>query len=143
MDKVRKRTDRRLEYMEYEIAKLYRKDPALKRVKREYDAYMSMVESRTREAYLAFSRETDIEHRQELKKVYMGQIEALTTKSMEYKTLIDKFTTVMADVNQQALDIVNAQMIPIYTENYNAVAIECRKVGIKVNGKEEKEKSIR
>ena len=64
----------------------------------------------------------------------MKEVRYLTTGSKQYRKLVKRFTEVMADVNQKALDIVNDTMTDIYCMNYNEVATECKKVGIKVNG---------
>lgn len=137
MDKVRKKTDKQLKSMERKIDKVYSDNLALRRMIKKYDAYMKGVQKQTEALYKAYVNETDIELKQEYKKAYMDEIKALTLQSKEYKKLIDEFTTVMAQVNQEAVDIVNDQISEIYAENYNQVADECERVGIKVNGKEE------
>jgi hypothetical protein len=40
----------------------------------------------------------------------------------------------MAKVNQEALDVVNESMAGVYCINYNQIATECKRAGIKVNG---------
>lgn len=133
MDKARKKTDKQLLAMEKDISRVYRTHPALIEIEKKYQKFMSMVEKRTEGSYRAYINETDKETKDELKKVYMDEIKALTVNSKEYKKLIDEITTVLARVNQDALDIVNAGMLTIYAENYNQVAEKCRKAGIKVN----------
>lgn len=136
MDRARTITNKKLKIIEKAIGRVYRMHPALIAIKREYAEYMEMVGKKTSEAYKAFVNEKDIKYKAELKKVYSDQLSDLTIRSKEYKKLIDKFTDVMARVNQDVLDIINEEMIPIYTINYNQVAVECKKVGITVNGKE-------
>lgn len=137
MDKIRKITDKRLELMEREMGRVYRTDPALLAIQQEYEAYMDMVQKRTHLAYVRFASEKDVEQRMEYKRAYQEELENLTLKSPEYQDLIDRFTTIMAQANQRALDIANSYMRKIYVDNYNQVATECRRVGIKVNGEEE------
>ena len=133
MDRARQKTDKQLLAMEKDISRVYRTHPALIEVEKKYQKYMSMVEKRTQDAYKAYIDETDADTKAEKKKAYMDEIKTLTVNSKEYKKLIDEITTVLARVNQDALDIVNAGMLTIYAENYNQVAEECRKAGIKVN----------
>ena len=136
MDKVRQKTDKQLSAMEQNISRVYRTHPALIEVEKKYQKYMSMVKKRTEGSYKAYVNETDKETKDELKKVYMDEIKALTVNSKEYQKLVDEFTTALAKVNQEALDIVNAGMPMIYSENYNQVATECREAGIEVDGNE-------
>lgn len=133
MDKARMQTEKKLNRLESAIGRVYENSPALKRVSAEYKRYMASVQKAAEGSYRAYINETDKETKDELKKVYMDEIKALTINSKEYKKLIDEITTVLARVNQDALDIVNAGMLTIYAENYNQVAEECRKAGIKVN----------
>lgn len=137
MDRAREKTDRQLKLMERNIGRVYKLHPALVKVKKEYVEYMSMVERKTKASYRAYSSETDAEHRSELKKVYMGELEELTTKSKEYQNIIKKFVSALAQANQEAINIANSEMRKIYIENYNQVADECRKAGIKVGEEEE------
>lgn len=136
MDKAREKTDKQLKTMERNIGRVYRTYPALIAVEKEYKAYMSMVEKKTNKAYNEYIKEKDINLKEELKKVYTGQLKALTIESKDYKKLVKKISRTLAAANQYALDIVNAEMISIYTENYNQVAEECERVGINVNGTE-------
>ena len=136
MDFARKQTDKRLDKMEREIGRVYADSPALKRIKKEYAKYMKMVQERTKGLYKAYSDETDQDIKAEAKKAYMDAVRSLTVDSKEYNALVKKFVQIMAQVNQQALDITNDAMTDVYTLNYNQVATECRRVGIKVDGKE-------
>lgn len=135
-DKAREKTDKQLKTMERNIGRVYRTYPALIAVEKEYKAYMSMVEKKTNKAYNEYIKEKDINLKEELKKVYTEQLKALTIESKDYKKLVKKISRTLSKANQYALDIVNAEMISIYTENYNQVAEECERVGINVNGTE-------
>lgn len=133
-DKARQKTDKRLKEMEKKIGRMYRMHPALIEVRKEYAKYMKMVQKRTESSYKAYINETDKDIKEDLKHVYMDELRGLTIQSKRYNKLVKKIVKTMAKVNQDALDIVNAEMVPIYTDNYNQVAEECRKVGIEVNG---------
>lgn len=134
MDKTRIQTNKKLNKTEREIGRIYKSDPALKRIIREYMDYMKTVKEKTQESYDAYMNETDQDKKEDLKKEYMKEVRYLTTGSKRYRKLVKRFTEVMADVNQKALNIVNDTMTDIYCMNYNEVATECKKVGIKVNG---------
>lgn len=134
MDKALRLTDKKLEALESKVGRVYKNDPALKQIKKEFNAYMKMVQKRTRSSYEAYINENDKNTKEELKHVYMDELEGLTLNSVKYRKLIKKFTKVMADVNQKALNLVNAEMPEIYAINYNQVATDCKKIGIKVNG---------
>lgn len=137
MDRARQKTDRMLEDMERRVKAVYANDPSLLRIQKKYAKYMARVERLTRDDYRRFQDATDTDTREELKKVYTGKIEALTIGSSEYQRIVSEFTSVLAIVNQKALDVVNAEMADIYAINYNQVATVCRKIGIEVNGEEE------
>lgn len=134
MDRARQATDKKLQAMEDEIGRIYANSPALKRIRKEYDEYMKMVQKRTESSYKAYMDETDPDTKKDLKKAYTDEVRSLTLESKEYNKLIKKFTEVMAQVNQEALNVANGEMVDIYVENYNQVAVECRRVGIEVDG---------
>jgi flavorubredoxin len=134
MDKALQLTDKKLEALESKVGRVYKNDPALKQIKKEFNAYMKMVQKRTRSSYEAYINENDKNTKEELKHVYMDELRGLTLNSIKYRKLIKKFTKVMADVNQKTLDLVNAEMSEIYAINYNQIATDCKKIGIKVNG---------
>ena len=131
-DKARARTDRKLNKMEHEIGRVYASDPALLAIKKQFLAYMKDVEKKTRNSYMAYINEPDMERKAELKEVYKDEVYQLTTKSKEYRWLVKRLVHALAQTNQKALDIVNDSMTEIYMENYNQVAVDCRKVGIRV-----------
>lgn len=134
MDRARQATDKKLQAMEDEIGRIYANSPALKRIRKEYAEYMKMVQKRTESSYKAYIEETDPDTKKDLKKAYTDEVRSLTLESKEYNKLIKKFTEVMAQVNQEALNVANGEMVDIYVENYNQVAVECRRVGIEVDG---------
>lgn len=134
MDNARERTDKCLQKMEREIGRIYSSSPALKRIRNKYMEYMKEVEEQTKEAYKAYKKENDASKKAELKKEYIRQVKELTLENKKYKAIVSEFTRVMAEVNQQAIDYTNSKMKSIYIDNYNQVAVDCRKVGIKVNG---------
>ena len=131
-DKARQKTDRILNESERQMGRVYDTDPALLQIQKEYDEYMEYVCERTEGAYKDFVNAKDEESKKEAKNVYMGQIRAYTIESKEYNRIIKEFVRILADVNQKAIDIVNDKIPEIYVVNYNQVAEECRKVGIKV-----------
>lgn len=134
-DKARQKTDKELDIMEKEISRVYSKNPALISVQKEYAKYMGMVQKRTESLYKTYIDESDKNIKQEKKEAYMAELRALTIESSEYKKLIKKVANAITETNKQALDIVNDAMQEVYVMNYNQVAEECEKVGIKVNGK--------
>ena len=135
MDKARKLTDKKLNNMEREISRVYRKNPAISQIEKKYKAFMDSVQAQTADLYEAFDKETDPEKRSALKKEYMAEVKRLTLESPEYRRLLKDVTETLADANRQALAISNKAMREVYAVNYNQVAEECRKVGIKVDGK--------
>lgn len=138
MDKARKKTDNQLKNMERKIGKVYSDSLALRRIEKKYNAFMESVSKQTEASYRAYKAESDEKIKKEFKKAYMDEIKSLTVNNKEYKVLIDEFTTVLAGVNQEAVDVVNDEVSEIYAENYNQVAEECKRVGITVNDKERK-----
>lgn len=141
MDKARKLTDKKLNSMESEISRVYRKNPAISQIEKKYKAFMDSVQAQTQDLYEAFVKETDPEKRSALKKEYVAEVKHLTLESAEYKRLLKDVTKTLASVNQQALDVSNKAMREIYAINYNQVAEECRRVGIKVDGRKEEEEN--
>lgn len=134
-DKARAQTDKTLKLMEKEISRVYDKNPALISVYKKYKRYMDMVQKRTEGLYKAYIDESDKNIKLDNKKAYMDAIRALTIESADYRKLVKKIAKAITKVNKQALNIVNGAMQEIYVINYNQVAVDCEKVGIKVNGK--------
>lgn len=136
-DRARQKTDKILVGIERQMGRVYDTDPALLNIQKKYEKYMASVQKRTEGAYKAFIDADDEESKKEAKEAYMKQIQRYTIESKEYNSIIKEFVRIMADVNQKALDIVNDAVPEIYVVNYNQVAEDCRKVGLKVNGKQE------
>lgn len=135
-DKARTQTDKKLRQMERDIGRVYRLHPALLAVEKEYAKYMGMVQEKTKAEYRAYMDEDDPDIKAEKEKAYMRKVRELTMESTQYNKIVKKIVGVLAEVNQQALDISNKAMPEIYAINYNQVAEDCKKVGIKVNGEE-------
>lgn len=131
-DRARIQTEKILKNSEKKVSRVYKSDPALLKIQKEYDDYMDMVSERTESLFKAFKNEKDINILKDKKKAYMDAVMHYTIYSKEYKALVKKFTKVMAQVNQKALNITNNDMAEVYAIGYNAVADECRKAGIKV-----------
>lgn len=136
-DRARQKTDKMLVSIERQMGRVYETDPALLNIQKEYDKYMKSVYKSTEGSYKAFIDADDEESKKKAKEAYMGQIRAYTIESKEYNKIIKEFVQIMADVNQKALDVVNDSIVDIYVMNYNQVAEDCRKVGLKVDGKQE------
>lgn len=96
--------------------------------------YMASVKKKTEDAYNAYINEEDRDVKADKKKEYEKKVRRYTIESKEYKVLIKTIASTLAKVNQQALDISNDSMLETYVENYNQVAIDCKKAGIKVDG---------
>lgn len=132
IDKAREQTDKILKEMERDIGRVYKTNPALLRIRKKLNAYLDDVQKQVEPEYTAYKNETDEKKKRELKKIYGDKVKELTLQNKRYKKLVDEFTTVLAETNQSALDIVNDSMVSIYTLNYNQVAEGCEKAGIKV-----------
>jgi N-acetylglucosamine kinase-like BadF-type ATPase len=91
---------------------------------------MAKVQKQTEKEYKAYKEDP------EQKQAYIDKVKALTLGSKEYARLTQKIARVLAEVNQQALEISNNAMLEVYAMNYNQVADDCRKAGIKVDGEE-------
>ena len=131
MDKARMQTEKKLNRLENAIGRVYENSPALKRVSAEYKRYMASVQKATEGLYNDYVNADD-DSKADAKKAYTEAVLKLTQGGKEYRKLIERFTRTLAAVNQKALMLANAEMPEIYAVNYNAVADECRKVGIKV-----------
>ena len=134
MDKARQKTNKILRDLEQRVNEIYITDPLLSSIEKSYHEYMDMVNAYTKDAYDAYMNEKDETVKAKLKKIYIDQVEELTLYSKEYKRLINEIAIIISDVNQKALDLINAEMPEIYMINYNQVAVDCKKVGITVNG---------
>ena len=133
-DKARVQTDKILNTIESRIKKLYSNDSALNFAIKRMNKYMHKVQLKTQDKYEAYKEETDVKKKSELKKEYSDAVRELTINSKEYNKLKKNLVKSLSDVNEKSLDIVNSEVDDIYVMNYNQVAEECKKVGIKVNG---------
>ena len=133
LDRARTKTDKRLKQMEQRMSRVYGNSSALNAVQKQFVEYMKKVKKETQDQYDAYMNAQ--EDKEKIKEGYIKAVKDRTIFSKEYKKLLSKLVGVLAEVNQQALDIANDEMIAIYTDNYNQVAEDCRKVGIKVNGR--------
>lgn len=118
--------------MEVAISDLYAQSPEIAKWIAKYRTYMRMVDKRTKLARERFLNEQDEILKAKYQKAYREALEGYTTGSLEYERLIAGFSYALAEVNQQALDIVNGRMAEIYMLNYNQVAEQCKEVGIEV-----------
>lgn len=134
MDEARRLTDKKLKQVETKIGRVYKLHPALLVAQKKYDEYIKWVNKETRKEYEAYVNEKDVEKKAEYKKVYADKIKKLTLNSTKYKKIEKEVVSALAKANQEALDIVNDELSEIYAINYNQVAVDCKKVGIKVNG---------
>lgn len=134
MDRARQKTDKLLRDLERRVKDVYANDPSLLRMQKKYAQYMKMVDKLTKEDYMAYEKEQDTNIRKKLKKAYTDHVKSLTSKNKQYKELTSEFARVLADVNQKALDLVNDEMTDVYVMNYNQLAVECKKIGVEVNG---------
>lgn len=131
-DKARQKTDKILMQMEDEIGRVYESDPALIRAKKKYGEYMKTVWKAVEGSYKAFMDAEDKDTKEKARKAYMDEIRGLTVRSAKYKAIMNEVTSALTNANQKATDIVNDAMVDVYVLNYNQVAEECRRVGIKV-----------
>ena len=134
MDRARQLTDKKLKAVEKQISRVYKMHPALLQAQKKYDEYIEWVNEKTKDDYKRYVKETDEVKKAEYKKVYSDKIKAMTVDSKRYKVIVSEVTRALARANQDALDIVNDSMAEIYAINYNQVAVDCKQVGIKVNG---------
>lgn len=138
MDSARRKTDKLLKNLERRISEVYKTDPSLLGIQKEYERYMTYVDHSTRELYETYKNTSvNSDEYDKAKKAYEDEVKRLTLKDSQYRNIVSKFTEIMAEVNQKALDLVNAEMSKIYTLNYNQVAVDCKKVGIKVENVQE------
>ena len=132
MDRARQKTDKRLKEMEREIGRIYENSPALKNIQKEYLKYMAVVNKKTKKAYLEYKNADGQEEKRLLKQAYIDQVKALTVESVEYNKLMRRYAMALSEANAQALEYINDNVDAIYVDNYNDIATECKKMGIKV-----------
>lgn len=131
-DKARIQTEKLLSKSEKDIEKVYTSNKELKKAIKEYTKYMERLQKATEGLFKAYKDEEDINAKKDAKNAYIAEILAQTIESKEYQRIISKLTASITKVNQKALDKINEITAEIYAINYNQVAEDCRKVGIKV-----------
>ena len=131
-DKARIQTEKLLSKSEKDIEKVYTSNKELKKAIKEYTKYMERLQKATEGLFKAYKDEEDINAKKDAKNAYIAEILAQTIESKEYQRIISKLTASITKVNQKALDKINEITADIYAINYNQVAEDCRKVGIKV-----------
>ena len=127
----RTQADKILGQTEREMGRIYNTDPALIRIQKRLAKYLDRVKKETQALYDAYKADGG----KEAKQAYIDAVREKTLGSREYNAIIKEFTKVLAQVNQKALDVVNGSMVDVYTVSYNNVADECRRVGMRVNGR--------
>lgn len=131
-DKARIQTEKLLSKSEKDIEKVYTSNKELKKAIKEYTKYMERLQKATEGLFKAYKDEEDINAKKDAKNAYIAEILAQTIESKEYQRIISRLTASITNVNQKALDKINEITAEIYAINYNQVAEDCRKVGIKV-----------
>ena len=131
-DRGRTQADKILGRTEKAMGRIYNEDPALVKIQKRLAKYLDGVKKDTQALYDAYKADGG----REAKKAYEDALREKTIDSKEYNAIIKEFTRILGQVNQKALDVVNSTMPEVYAVSYNNVADECRRVGIKVNGKE-------
>lgn len=134
-DRARAKSDLILESTEKKMGRIYDTDPALVKIEKKLLKYLNKVGKDTAELYKAY-KNAEPDDKADAKKAYMEAMRKLTFSSKEYTAIMDEYADAIAGANAKALDIANDAMIEVYTISYNQVADECKRVGIKVNGKE-------
>lgn len=133
IDRARSAADKILGQTEKAMGRVYNEDPALIRIQKKLAKYLDGVRKDTQALY--DERKAHPQDK-EARKAYEDAVREKTANNAEYNAIIKEFTKALAEANQKALDLVNGSMVDVYIVSYNNVADECRRVGIKVNGKE-------
>ena len=134
-DKAKRKSDKLLANTERKIDGVYANSLALRRLMSEYSDYMKDVGKKTNDLYDAYQNESDPDQKALKKEAYKKAVKKLTLESTSYTRLTQKIVSELSKLNQEALDLVNVQLDELYAISYNQVSVECRKAGIKVNGK--------
>lgn len=130
-DRGRTQADKILGQTEKSMGRIYNEYPALVKIQKRLAKYLDGVKKDTQALYDAYKADGG----KEAKQAYEDAVREKTLGSMEYNAIIKEFTKVLAEVNQKALDVVNGSMVDVYTVSYNNVADECKRVGMRVNGR--------
>lgn len=131
-DRARTQADKILGQNEKAMSRIYDADPALVKIQKKLAKYLDRVKKDTQALYDAYKADGT----KEAKQAYADAVREKTLGSKEYNGIIHDFVDALYAANKKALDIVNESMAEVYAISYNNVADECRRVGIKVNGKE-------
>lgn len=134
-DRARAKSDSILENTEKKMGRIYDTDSALVKIEKKLIKYLEKVGKDTEELYKAY-KDAEPDDKADAKKAYMEAVRKRTFGSKEYTAIMDEYADALAGANAKALDIANDTMIEVYAISYNQVADECKRVGIKVNGKE-------
>lgn len=134
-DNARTKSDSILESIEKKMDRIYDTDPVLIKIEKKLIKYLEKVDKDTADLYKAY-KDAKPDDKSDAKKAYTEAIYKHTSGSKEYAAIIDEYVDALTDANAKALNIANDSIIEVYTISYNQVADECKRVGIKVNGKE-------
>ena len=133
-DKARAKSDLILEGIEKKMGRIYDTDPALIKIEKKLVKYLDKVEADVDDLYKAY-KNADPDNKAESKKAYEDAVRKRTLESKEYAGITKEFAEALAGANKKALDVANDAMIEVYTVSYNQVAEECKRVGIKIDGR--------
>lgn len=133
MDRARRKTDKRLQDLERNMRSLYANDDSLYRASKKIVDYLENLSQQEKALYEKYLNEKDKDIKAEYKKRYMGEMTRHTLQDKTFQKLVADYSRALSDVNQKAIDLVNAEIEDTYIDNYNEVATECRKVGIRVD----------
>ena len=130
-DSGRTQADKILGQTEKTMGRIYNEDPALVKIQKRLAKYLDGVKKDTQKLYDAYKADGG----KEAKQAYEDAVKKATLDNREYNAIIKEFTKVLAQVNQKAIDVVNNSIVDVYTVSYNNVADECKRVGMRVNGR--------
>ena len=122
MDKARKWTDKQLEKMESEIAKIYKK--ANKDITEKWNSYMKSEQKRLDALKAEAERTGDMYE-------YQRVLRNFTLQNQKYQSMVNQTTEKIANANKIAVDYLNEKTPSIYSTNYNQVIGEVN--GMKAN----------
>lgn len=122
IDEARDWTDKKLEQMEEEISKIYKK--SAKEIIQKWDDFMSKSAekvSRYQKAYNRALKSGDPDKISAANKNLQDAITRQTIGNSYYQSKVDEITTQLSQVNSTALAYVNDQMPSVYTQNFNFI----------------------
>jgi len=133
-DKARNITDKQLRKMERHIQSVYKE--AENNIREKWDEYMQNAEKRLKSLEIAYVKAKQSGDKAAAKKAgeTLGKAKAnITYRNQYFRDMVDETTTRLANANKIALAYMNGQLPSIYAVNYNQLAGEADKVGIKFN----------